>query len=140
MSALDYDKIIEQLGHPRVLIVGDLILDRYILGGVSRISPEAPIPVLAARGTEERLGGAGNVAANLVAMQAEVDIVGIIGNDGSGRILHELFAKLGIDAGGCAVDSTRPTIQKTRMMSGGYQMLRVDNEDTRPIDGAALRA
>jgi len=140
MGAVEYDKIIEQLGHPQVLIVGDLILDRYILGGVSRISPEAPIPVLTARGTEERLGGAGNVAANLVAMQAAVDVVGIVGNDGSGRILQELFAKLGVDSGGCVVDSTRPTIQKTRMMSGGHQMLRVDNEDVRPLDGAALQA
>jgi D-beta-D-heptose 7-phosphate kinase/D-beta-D-heptose 1-phosphate adenosyltransferase len=76
---------------PTVLIVGDLILDRYVSGEVSRISPEAPIPVLAARRSEEKLGGAGNVAANLVAMGAEVEVVGVVGDDGWGRELRSLL-------------------------------------------------
>jgi D-beta-D-heptose 7-phosphate kinase / D-beta-D-heptose 1-phosphate adenosyltransferase len=139
MSLRDLDQLLSNVGKPRVLIVGDLILDRYVLGDVSRISPEAPIPVLAARGSDRRLGGAGNVAANLVAMQAEVDVLGIIGDDAAGRTLCELFGELGVETTGCVVDKKRPTIEKTRMMSGGHQMLRVDHEDARPLSGEALQ-
>ena len=131
-------EIVEGLGRPRVVIVGDLIIDRYISGEVSRISPEAPIPVLAARSSELRLGGAGNVAANLRAMDAEVDIVGVVGDDGHGRAMCELLESQEIGTAGVLVDDTRPTIEKTRMMSGVQQMLRVDWEDARPLDGAAL--
>jgi len=140
MSLLEHDDIVAQLGHPRILIVGDLMLDRYIVGGVFRISPEAPIPILAARGSEERLGGAGNVAANLAAMQSEVDVLGVVGDDDSGRSLLDLLTKLGVETDGCVVDATRPTIQKTRMMSGGHQLLRIDNEDLRPINAATLQS
>lgn len=139
MNLSDLERLVEGLGRPRVLIVGDLILDQYITGEVTRISPEAPIPILTARRTEERLGGACNVAANLVAMQAEVDVIGVLGNDGWGRKLRALLEEQKIDCGGCVVDATRPTIQKTRMMSGSQQMLRVDNEDPRAISGEALK-
>ncbi len=130
--------ILESSDRPRVVIIGDLIIDRYISGEVSRISPEAPIPVLAARSSELRLGGAGNVAANLRAMDSKVDIVGIVGDDGHGRAMRELFESHGIGTNGVLVDETRPTIEKTRMMSGVQQMLRVDWEDSRPLDGATL--
>ena len=126
------------LGRPRVLIVGDLIMDRYVMGDVGRISPEAPIPVLAARSSELRLGGAGNVAANLRSMEAEVAVIGVVGDDELGRKMREAFEKQGIDAGAMVVDPSRPTIEKARMMSGVQQMLRVDWEDTRGLDGAAL--
>jgi len=127
------------LGRPRVAIIGDLILDRYVTGEVTRISPEAPIPVLAARSVELRLGGAGNVAANLRAMEADVDVLGVIGDDGHGRAMREMLQAAGIGAEGVVIDATRPTIEKTRMMSGVQQMLRVDHEDARPLDGDALR-
>ena len=117
------------LGRPRVLIVGDLILDRYVTGDVLRISPEAPIPVLSARSSEMRLGGAGNVASNLRAMQAEVDIVGVVGDDALGRSLRSMLAEGGAGVDGLVVDPSRPTIEKTRMLSGVHQMLRVDWED-----------
>jgi len=126
------------LGRPRVLIIGDLIMDRYVMGDVGRISPEAPIPVLAARSSELRLGGAGNVAANLRSMEAEVAVIGVVGDDELGRQLRVMFEELDIDAGALVVDPTRPTIEKTRMLSGVQQMLRVDWEDTRGLDGAAL--
>lgn len=138
MNSHELKNIVEQAGAPRVLIVGDLILDRYVLGDVSRISPEAPIPILTVKRSEERLGGAGNVAANIVAMGAECDIVGIVGDDGWGRALRQLFEGARIDASACVVDSSRPTILKTRMMSGQYQMLRVDQEDARTVGGPAL--
>ena len=140
MNAFELEKLVLNLGRPRVLIVGDLILDQYLSGDVTRISPEAPIPILTARRSEDRLGGACNVAANLVAMQAEVDIVGVLGEDGWGRALRDLLAEQGIDTGGCVLDRTRPTIQKTRLMSGSQQMLRVDHEDARPVHGEALAA
>ena len=132
--------IVEGLGRPKVVIIGDLIIDRYISGEVTRISPEAPIPVLAVRSSELRLGGAGNVAANLVAMDAAVEVVGIVGDDGHGRDLRQLFEESGIGTDGVVVDASRPTIEKTRMMSGVQQMLRVDWEDARPLDGAAHEA
>lgn len=140
MNAYELEKRVLELGRPRVLIVGDLILDQYISGDVTRISPEAPIPILTAKRSEERLGGACNVAANLVAMQAEVDIVGVLGDDGWGRALRALLTEQGIDTAGCVLDKTRPTIQKTRMMSGSQQMLRVDHEDSRAVSGPALEA
>lgn len=140
MNTRELEQLVERLGRPRVLIVGDLILDRYVSGDVTRISPEAPIPILTARASEERLGGAGNVAANLIGMRAQVDVVGVIGEDGWGKALRELLEKQEIDTGGCVVDASRPTIQKTRMMSGAHQMLRVDYEDSRPIGGPASEA
>jgi D-beta-D-heptose 7-phosphate kinase/D-beta-D-heptose 1-phosphate adenosyltransferase len=130
--------ILEGAGTPRVVIIGDLIIDRYVSGDVRRISPEAPIPVLAARNSELRLGGAGNVAANLCAMDASVEIVGVVGDDGHGRAMMELFDEFKIGHGGVVMDKSRPTIEKTRMLSGVHQMLRVDWEDSRPLDGDTL--
>ena len=124
---------------PRVVIIGDLIVDRYISGDVSRISPEAPIPVLAARSSELRLGGAGNVAANLRAMEAEVAMVGVVGDDSHGALLRELFEADGIGTGGVILDSSRPTIEKTRMMSGVQQMLHSEGR-TQGAGAARLRA
>ena len=121
------------LGRPRVLIVGDLILDRYISGNVDRISPEAPIPVLAAKTTDLRLGGAGNVAANLRAMEAEVEVLGVVGDDGKGRQLTELFEEIGVAVDGCVRLDDRTTTEKTRLLSAGTQMLRVDWEEVEGI-------
>ena len=137
-SAFDADSLLHALGRvgrPRVAVVGDLILDRYVVGDVARISPEAPIPVLAARSEELRLGGAGNVAANLAAMGADVAMVALVGDDGRGRALRELLEELSIDASGVAIDPERPTIEKTRLLSGVQQMLRVDREDASPLEG-----
>lgn len=128
---------LDRMGAPRVLVVGDLILDRYVSGDVRRISPEAPIAVLAAGRREERLGGAGNVVANLRAMDAEVDVVGFVGEDDDGRALRELFASFGVDSSGCVSDDRRPTTVKTRFVSGVQQMLRVDWEDAVLANGGA---
>ncbi len=140
MDGRELESILQRSGHPRVLIVGDLILDAYVSGDVARISPEAPIPILTAKRREERLGGAGNVAANLIAMQAEVDVVGVLGDDTNGNALREMMTRMGIDTGGCTIDGSRPTVLKTRMMSGAHQMLRVDWEDASPVGGAASEA
>ena len=127
-------KHLEELGSPRICVVGDLILDRYLVGAVSRISPEAPIPVLAAQREELRLGGVGNVAANLSTMGAEVRMVAAVGKDGLEDEVRGLLGQLRIDATGVLADPSRPTIEKTRFLSGVQQMLRVDREDARPLD------
>ena len=127
------EEALAKLGRPRILIVGDLMLDRYVMGEVSRISPEAPIPVLAVRGSEERLGGAGNVAANLRSMEAEVEVCGVIGNDGWGKAIRELLEACGADTAALVVDVSRRTIEKTRLVSGVQQMLRVDYEEEVPL-------
>ena len=131
---------LENLPRPRVLIVGDLILDRYVWGQVERISPEAPIPVLAARATEARLGGAGNVAANLRAMEAEVEILGVLGADERGANVSELLDKIGVAHAGLLRLSDRPTTEKTRMLGSGAQMLRVDWEEARALSADDARA
>ena len=128
-----YRAALEALGTPRVLILGDLILDRYISGSVQRISPEAPIPVLAAERREERLGGAGNVAANLRALEAEVECLGVVGDDGHGSQLTDLLESIGVEVSGVVRDAGRPTTVKTRMVSGVQQMIRIDWEQAQPI-------
>ena len=96
-------ELVTGLGRPRILIVGDLILDRYVSGDVRRISPEAPIPVLAAGHEELRIGGAGNVCANLRAMEASVELLSVVGEDAKGRRLLELLAEIEVAVDGVAI-------------------------------------
>jgi len=133
MTTVNLAALLERIGEPRVLVVGDLILDRYVTGDVQRISPEAPIPVLAARHREDRLGGAGNVAANLRAMGAEVEMVGLLGDDPYGVRLREMLGELGVETAGCVVDHARPTTHKTRFISGNQQVMRLDWEDSEEV-------
>jgi D-beta-D-heptose 7-phosphate kinase/D-beta-D-heptose 1-phosphate adenosyltransferase len=135
MSTRHIVQALDRMGAPRVLVVGDLILDRYVSGDVQRISPEAPIAVLAAARREERLGGAGNVATNLRAMGAAVEILGFVGADEDGDVVLGLFDSFGVEHGACVRDASRPTTVKTRFVSGVQQMLRVDWEDARSASG-----
>ena len=136
MNPRELSARLEALARPRVLIVGDLILDRYVRGTVERISPEAPIPVLAARSSEARLGGAGNVAANLRAMEAEVEVLGVLGQDERGETMAGLFDAIGVDHAGVLRLVERPTTEKTRMLGAGTQMLRVDWEHAHALSDA----
>lgn len=125
--------VIERLGRPRVLVLGDLILDRYVWGDAERISQEAPVILLREQGEETRLGGAANVAHMLRGLDAEVTLAGVIGDDADGAtVLRELTA-LGVDAAGVLAESSRPTTVKIRFMGRAqhrhpHQMLRVDRE------------
>lgn len=121
-----------------ILVVGDLILDRYIWGDVDRVSQEAPVPILDVRRTEERLGGAGNVARNLRNLGAQVNLCTLVGDDDEGRILLDLLEREGIGHEGVVTDRTRPTTIKTRIMSRGQQIVRIDRE-SRDQQGSALR-
>ncbi len=131
----------------RVLIAGEVILDRYLWGEVSRISPEAPIPVLQVHRREEKPGNAGFVMANLRALGATVSALSVVGLDRSGSLLVEMFRDLGIDTRSVLTDSDRPTIVKERMLGSvqsasraTQQLLRVDDEDPRPLKPALERA
>ena len=118
---------------PRVLLVGDMILDRYVHGSTERVSPEAPIMVLAATREEHRAGGCGNVAANLRALGAAVTCVSVVGADDSAARVRELFAAAGLGDDGLIVDGSRPTIRKTRVVAQSQQLLRIDEEQARPL-------
>lgn len=132
--------LIEGLGRPRVLIVGDLILDRYIIGDVERISPEAPIPVLAARHEELRLGGAGNVCANLRSMEASVEMISVVGQDDLGQRMIQMLSEIEVATEGIGVEAGRLTTEKTRLVSGANQMLRVDWEESRDVPQVGIDA
>jgi D-beta-D-heptose 7-phosphate kinase / D-beta-D-heptose 1-phosphate adenosyltransferase len=116
-----------------VWVIGDLMLDEYVWGEVARISPEAPVPVLAVAREEYTLGGAGNVAANLVALGARVTVAGVVGDDRHGALLRRRFQDLEIDAGGVVVEPERPTTRKTRIVAARQQVLRIDRETPRPV-------
>lgn len=123
-----------------VLVIGDLILDRYVWGEVDRVSAEAPVPVVDVKRVENRLGGAGNVAHNLKALGAVPTICGIIGDDDDGKDLLKIFAELGIAQQGVVVDRQRPTSLKTRIIAQRQQMMRIDREMRSPMSGAQCEA
>jgi D-beta-D-heptose 7-phosphate kinase/D-beta-D-heptose 1-phosphate adenosyltransferase len=123
-------EVIEKLADRTVLVVGDLMLDRFVYGAVDRISPEAPIPVLRFREEKAMLGGAGNVARNIVALNGRTVLVGAVGNDADGRYVCEtLCPDAGIESRVVTTDKC-PTIIKTRFVCDGQQILRVDREET----------
>jgi len=126
-------------GH-RVAVLGDLMLDEYLFGEVSRISPEAPVPIVRVDRERAVLGGAANVAANLKAIGAEPMLIGTLQQDTAGRRLQSLLAALDIGRDGLVEDATRPTIIKTRVIGQRQQMLRIDREDLGACPAAAQEA
>ena len=127
---------LQTLGAPRVAVVGDFMIDRYIWGDAERVSPEAPVPVVRAHREEDRLGGAGNVAANLAALGATPLCFGALGRDSSGDALQAALEDAGGEAAGMIRCADRPTIQKIRVMARNQQMLRVDREESQPLSSA----
>jgi len=126
--------IIQAVGSPRIAVVGDLILDSYIMGEANRISPEAPIQVLEVGGESHNLGGAANVAANLKTLGVAVECCGVVGDDAEGARLIAMLEERGIGTAAVIVDENRPTVRKTRVVSHNQQLLRIDRETTRPLD------
>jgi D-beta-D-heptose 7-phosphate kinase / D-beta-D-heptose 1-phosphate adenosyltransferase len=110
------------------LVIGDVMLDRYLIGKVGRISPEAPVPVVLLNETNERVGGAANVAANLALLGIKTHIIGCIGDDAEGVSLKKLISAIDIDTNAIISSRHRPTIAKTRVLGGHQQMLRLDQE------------
>ncbi|HEY9279942.1 MAG TPA: D-glycero-beta-D-manno-heptose-7-phosphate kinase [Eoetvoesiella sp.] len=118
---------LDAVGNVKVLVVGDVMLDRYWFGEVERISPEAPVPVVRVARREDRLGGAANVARNIVALGAQATLVGVVGADEAGRKVHELSVDAGINAR-LVDDPTLPTTLKMRVLGRQQQLLRIDFE------------
>ena len=131
--------IVQNIGRPKVLVVGDMILDRYAWGDVDRISPEAPIQVLNVMREETKLGGAASVVNNLHALELDVIACGVVGDDAAGRTFRDMLTERGLDDAGIVVDSSRRTGVKTRMIARKQQVLRVDEEDTAPIGDAVMK-
>ena len=126
------------LAQPRVLVVGDAMLDRYYEGTVDRISPEAPVPVLLVRRAFHRPGGAANVAVNVAAMGGMARLVGVVGRDDAGRQLRDVLDADGVDCGGLVPVDGLPTTVKTRLLAGHNQVARFDEEGS--LEAAAARA
>lgn len=122
-------KIIQNFAKKRILVIGDLMMDKYIWGDVSRISPEAPVPVVEVRKDTQCLGGAGNVSHNLDSLGASPLLVGVVGEDNEGEWIRENAG----ETQGIFVDKARPTIVKTRIIAHQQQVVRVDLEKKSPL-------
>ncbi len=129
-----YKAIINKFNKKKILVVGDLILDHYIRGSVSRISPEAPVPIVLQEEEFYRPGGSANVANNLSTLGAKVTLVGRIGDDKEGRELIKQVKGHKINTKGIFIDSKTPTILKTRILAHHQQVVRVDREKTKEAD------
>jgi len=125
--------ILKAFKKQKILVIGDLMVDKYIWGDVSRISPEAPVPVVKVKGESHGLGGASNVAENIIALGAKVIPLGIVGNDEDGHLLLDQLKEMGMDTAHIIKHPTRSTTSKTRVMARNQQMVRVDKEETAPI-------
>ncbi len=139
MTSISLGRVNDILGAIRTkkaMVIGDVMLDRYLWGSVSRISPEAPVPVVEITEETTRLGGAANVANNIVSLGATCHIFGIVGDDHDGLDLSRRIEEQGIVASGLVCDRTRPTTVKTRIIAHGQQVVRADREMRNEVKGA----
>ena len=132
--AVDFDKLFTDISKMKVAVIGDVMLDTYWWGNVERISPEAPVPVVAVSKREKRIGGAGNVALNVQALGASVALLTILGDDEDGIQLMQLMREKNIDTRFILESKKRITTNKIRIISRNQQMMRLDAEHTDDID------
>ncbi|MEB0261507.1 MULTISPECIES: D-glycero-beta-D-manno-heptose-7-phosphate kinase [unclassified Mucilaginibacter] len=121
---------------PNILVIGDLMIDHYIIGDATRLSPEAPVPIVNVKKEFTTPGGAANVAQNLLSLGAKISLAGITGDDADAVRLTDILVEEGINIDGIFKDTTRPTTVKTRIMAGSHQLVRVDREVTNPLTEA----
>ena len=133
MDGRDVESSFHQGQNIKALVVGDLMLDEYLWGKAERISPEAPVQVVDIVREDVRLGGAGNVANNLVALGCSVTVLSAIGADENGTILSHAFTGKGVDVSGVFEDTMRRTSKKTRVVAAHQQILRIDRESREPL-------
>ncbi|HEX2268914.1 MAG TPA: PfkB family carbohydrate kinase, partial [Pyrinomonadaceae bacterium] len=126
-------EILNTLRDRKVVVLGDVMLDEFVWGDVTRISPEAPVPVVDVRRESIHLGGAANVLANLVALGARGTVVGVVGNDDAGRRLRNGLREFGADDS-LIVDETRQSTIKTRIIAHSQLVVRADRESRTPVD------
>ncbi|MEZ5954476.1 MAG: D-glycero-beta-D-manno-heptose 1-phosphate adenylyltransferase [Hyphomonas sp.] len=134
MAELSLTDLIAAAAGKRVVCVGDVMLDRFVYGQVTRISPEAPVPIMRRHREAAMPGGAGNVARNLDSLGLQTSLIGVVGDDAEGRELAQLLGTLDAVDADLIVMRGRPTTLKTRFVAGGQQLLRVDAEEASPID------
>lgn len=118
----------------RVVVIGDVMLDRYLIGDTDRLSPEAPVPVVTVRSSRSALGGAANVAANIAAIGSQALLTGVVGADEHASQIRTELATSNLADGYLVVDTDRPTTTKTRVIARGQQVVRIDEESDRPLD------
>src|SRR5690349_20243513 len=128
-------EILRSLRNRYVVVLGDVMLDEFVWGDVTRISPEAPVPVVDVRRESMHLGGAANVLANLVALGARGSVVGVVGNDAAGRRLQTGLSELGVQDQYLLVDESRPSTTKTRIIAHSQLVVRADRESRSPVTG-----
>lgn len=125
---LDVNALFDQFAQQRILVVGDVMIDAYMRGRVSRVSPEAPVPIVNLEKTEDRLGGAANVALNLASLGAKPILCAIVGDDRGGRTFNEILSYHGLSNEGIVKSSDRITTIKTRVIGNNQHLLRIDQE------------
>ena len=133
-------RLLEKMRGVRVVVLGDAMLDRYLLGDTDRLSPEAPVPVVTVREARAALGGAANVAANVAAIGARCHLVAVVGDDLHGRAFREALRGVGLDERGLVTTPGRPTTTKTRVVARGQQVVRIDEEVDEAIGPSTMEA
>ncbi len=124
----------------KILVIGDVGVDEYVMGSVKRISPEAPVPVLEVETEDQRLGLAANVAQNVISLGGSVHLLSVIGTDAGSEILKSLMKKSNVSTDGLILDPSRPTTRKMRVMSGQHHLVRVDHEIRRVLSEKSAAA
>lgn len=133
---MDFSQIFSRFSKKRILVIGDLVLDQYIWGKVTRISPEAPVPVVEVTSENYLLGGACNVAYNITSLEGHATVVGVIGRDKAGDVMVRLLEEKGVN---CSIlEDQRPTTVKTRVIAHNQQVVRFDREEKEKISGRTL--
>ena len=131
---MNVNSIFEKFSNKKIAVLGDVMIDAYLRGSVSRISPEAPVPIIELQKAESRLGGAANVALNLLSLGAQPIICSLIGDDDGGKDFMALLDSRSLSKEGIILDEQRKTTIKTRVIGGNQHLLRIDNEDGSPIN------
>jgi rfaE bifunctional protein kinase chain/domain len=131
-------QLIDRMQRSRVVVIGDIMLDRYLIGDTDRLSPEAPVPVVIVRERQAALGGAANVAANVVALGAHCLLVGVVGDDGDGAAIRQELAVFHLEDRHVLTIAGRPTTSKTRIIARTQQIVRIDDEVDTLLEGPDL--
>ena len=134
------DSLIQSMKDAPVLVIGDIMLDRFVYGAVERISPESPVPILSVTREDIMLGGAGNALSNISGLNAKPYALCLVGNDAAADQIKQHAKSLDVDIAGFITDTTRPTTIKTRFLSGHQQMLRTDFEKKEPVNDTIAKA
>ncbi|NLN35552.1 MAG: D-glycero-beta-D-manno-heptose-7-phosphate kinase [Candidatus Cloacimonetes bacterium] len=137
---MDIQELGKQIKGLRAIVLGDMMLDSYLWGKVQRISPEAPVPVIEINREEYRLGGAANVALNLISLGAEVFAVGLVGSEANAKVLKKLFKQHGLSSKGLVSEMGRKTTIKTRIGAVNQQIVRIDIEDSGDLSDKSKEA